>query len=415
MTWSWTGLTGSDLPSILSLVGEEVTTIIIRNWYHRDYSEQLLHVSMAIIASKFRHLTTYEFDFSSYVNDEDAITTATSSVASSLVSSLHSLTTFVCRNIPLSPASILHLAELSTLRNCYVRLSDESTEWPALGPAHRPFASLTRITLATTLAAYIPFSKAVALPHIKELTLDVAGDLVAHLIPHFFAAIRHQYSPMTLDCISIRPLGKTDTARAQQSTAVVRSAHLRPLLEFSLIKEFDLTMPCHHAFDDAFILDIAKAWPRLVSLYLSEVRCVHDSRPSLTALVHLAMYAHNLRGLGFEFDAARWKPTLHGFPAQVYGDLQGRASFSHVHSLVVGASPIAWPEHVAHFLACVFPVLRHVIHVIDENSSHLEMWQEVGEYMYTAARKRAAAVCRGDEASDALSPLASKPTMLGTQ
>ncbi|TFK82127.1 hypothetical protein K466DRAFT_530844 [Polyporus arcularius HHB13444] len=418
LRWLVMELKGSYLPPILSLLGDEVRTLEIEDWDRHVIPEHALQASIALIASKFHYLKTltimFDDDSSVVVND------ATSAAASSLVSQSHSLTMFKCTDIPLSPASILHLSELSTLRDLSVRLPDVAA-WQSPGAASQPFAFLTTLSLTTTIHAYIPFGKAVLLPHIQRLTLYVVGRPTTQLIPDFFSAIRHQYCPKTLRSLSINPEGVTSEATARQNATVIRPADLRPLLEFSLMKDFDLAMECHHAFDDAFILDVAKAWPHLETFFLcSDDYCVHDTLLSLTAFTHLAMYASELVECGLRFDAAGW---IHGplaesggLPEQSYGELDGRASNSNVSILHVGISPIVYPEHVALFLASVFPALDDIMMGELGDSKHLQRWGELQRYLPMFARIRENERLRmqqEDDGSDedAAAPDSSSPPM----
>ncbi len=386
LNWPIMELKASYFLSMLSLVGDAVTTLRITQWEHRTIPEQTLQASIGLIASKFRYLRDLEISFN-IPTSENTFTAATSATASSLVSGLHSLTRFECADISISPLPIMHLAELGTLRELTIRLPDAPVPWDCPGPAFpfRSFSGLKKISIATTMSAYIPFSKAVPLPHIQELTLYVVGDPIARCIPDFFSAIRRQCSPTSLSHLQVSSHVIPDVNRAQQSAAVIRSADLRPLLEFTRMERFEVGLQCHHAFGDAFILDLAKAWPRLEKLYLGdEANSVHDTLPSLTSLAHLAMYAPNLEECGLPFDAAWWtegpQSNYPGPPEHLYGDLRGRVSTSSVHTLHVRWSPIAWPEKVALFMARVFPALVELMAILNDDEEH-ERWEEVRRYL----------------------------------
>ncbi|RDX53433.1 hypothetical protein OH76DRAFT_1545593 [Lentinus brumalis] len=393
LDWPIMDLNGSYLLSILSLVGDKVTTLRIEPWDPRTSSEQTLQAVMGLIAFKFRYLRILEF-----ISTEIIVSAAISAAVSSLVSGLHSLTEFTCLHIPVSPSSAMHLAELRKLQTLRVRFPDAST-WCSSGSAFQPrsFAGLTNVLLATTMSTYISFSKAIALPHIQELVLEVVDDPAAQLISQFFTAIRRQCSPLALRNLKIRPRVFPVEAIAQLNAAVLRSADLRPLLDFSLMKYFDLAMYCRHAFDDAFILDVAKAWPHLKKFHLGHGNPYsHETLPSLTALAHLALYAPNLREVGLRFDAASWakgpQTGCSGPPKHLYGDLQDRASTaSNLRFMSVSRSPIACPEKVALFLARIFPTSQPHRLTLEGFGTEAESkgWEEVQRYlpMFTCIRE----------------------------
>ncbi|RPD62558.1 hypothetical protein L226DRAFT_610917 [Lentinus tigrinus ALCF2SS1-7] len=394
LDWPIMDLRGSSLPPTLSLLGDGITALWIESYSRAvSLSEQMLQTAIAIIASRFRYLKSLHIS----LEDTDpgiGIDSEVSTALSSLLVGLHALTEFKCLDISLSSPTIMHLAQLITLQDLEVRLPDS---WTCPEPTVNPFASLTTITLATTIYGYIQFSKAVPLPHIQKFCLYVEDDPPAQLIPDFFSAIRRQFSPISLQNLSINPAGVPNETRARQSGTVIHPADLWPLLEFSLMKNFDFAMECHYALHDAFILHVAKAWPHLETFYLcNENYCVHDTLPSLTALAHLAVHAHNLAEVGLQFDAAGW--TRHpdfdhdgGPPEQLYGELQGRASTSDVYSLHVGISPIALPEKVALFLARVFPALESLVTSAFANAEDraLKRWREVERYLPMFVRIRA--------------------------
>ncbi|KAI0715683.1 hypothetical protein C8T65DRAFT_771143 [Cerioporus squamosus] len=244
------------------------------------------------------------------------------------------------------------------------------------------------------MSAYIPFGKAVSLAHIQDLSLAIVGDHTAQLIPDFFAAIRRQCSPTSLHRLPVNPDGFPRVDNARRSSAVIRSTDLRPLLEFFLMEDFDLAMECHHAYDDAFVLDMTKAWPHLRTFYLSsEDYCVHDTLPTLTALAHLAVHGGpNLTEFGLRFDAVGWihgpQSNSTGPPDRFYGELQGRASTSSVSSLFAGISQISWPENVALFLARVFPALDYIMLGEFDDDAQREHWEEVQRNLPMFARIR---------------------------
>lgn len=388
LIWHSLELKGVYLPSVLSWVGDRMTGLYISSW-EPSTPEHVFRAALAQVSLRSRHLRRFEFDFIGA-----AWLSSSSTAVSSLVSSLSSLIWMDCSSVALTPEAIVFLAELTSLRSLSVHLPDIAT-WPHIGCIYSPFPALKKVTLVTTMLGYIAFSKAMPLPHISVLVLQIRNDSAAPFVSEFFTAIRRQFSPDSLDNVDIRPAGVATLSNAQQSTAVVRSADLRPLLDFAALSRFSMHLDCRHAFDDALFLDIAKAWPRLEYFHLAtEVYCAHDTLPSLIALAHFAAYAKNLTMLGLVFDAEDWEwgegEDGHGPAARFYGDLRasGRASTSRVHTLFVARSPIDNPLHISFFLACVFPALDETFNEFEDGENFESAWDKVQESLPLFVRIR---------------------------
>ncbi|KAI0770024.1 hypothetical protein C8Q74DRAFT_1369254 [Fomes fomentarius] len=201
-----------------------------------------------------------------------------------------------------------------------VTLNDDYTRWQ---PVDGPPAGLTNLKygwldIVSTVATYITFSLAVSLPAVTVLNLT-----------------------------TIR--------------IVVRPADFAPLLDFVNMYSFNFAAECRHALDDALFLDMVKAWPKLSNLDVSYPEyCAYDTYPTPNALVHIAAHGGpNLVTLGLQFDAKTWAATVDleedDMAEQLFGELAHRASRSPAGELHVGLSPIDSPQHVAIFLARIFP------------------------------------------------------------
>ena len=384
---------GAQLPLLLSLVGNQLTGISITVLDQREVAEKILQGMTAILSSRTRHCRALQLRFSNMSNSHPALP-STISALSSLVSPMFSLTTISCKNVALNPNAIASLARLE-LRHVSLRLPDNAT-WPHISDIV-PFSALTYISFHATIEAYVAFSKAMVLPTIRKLDLSIVGEPTSHLIPELFRSIRRQFSPNVFDDLSIRPADPPQREAAERSAAVIRPDDLRPLLELAVVSRLNLNLECHYAMDDAFIYDMAKAWPKLYEVYLAqEKHCVHDSLPSLTALAHLAAYSEDLDNFGLCVDASGWSGNIEteegervdgaGPEIHYYGDLHPikRPSTSNVVVWNVGSSsPIRDPEHVAFFLATIFPDLDEVSAgtYAGGDGDLTEGWKEVDRYL----------------------------------
>ncbi|KAI0754857.1 hypothetical protein C8Q80DRAFT_394216 [Daedaleopsis nitida] len=371
-SWAMLRMEVPALPTVLSFVGHQLTKISINGWDQRHVPEQVLRCAITLIAPRSRQCRSFNFSF--YGSSSNLSPTATSYTP-----------------------TVEYLAQLGTLREAHIRLPDI---WAPTTRISRPFSRLTKITLHTTTEAYIIFSKAMSLPNIVAMDMSIIRQLTAHLVPELFLSIRRQLFPDVFRQLSIYPEQDPKRATALRTAAVIRSVDLRPLLEFPSVDSFHCSFECHHELDDALFLDIAKTWTELSYFRLSaEHVCIHNSLPSITALAHFATYSHNLVSLGLTVDAAGWdgisweiwddhseRVRTAGPAPHHYGELAGRASDSHVYSLHVGTSPISRPEHIALFLARIFPRVEepltlYELEEYDPDGTSLEEWREVDRYL----------------------------------
>ncbi|KAM5539372.1 hypothetical protein V8D89_006824 [Ganoderma adspersum] len=289
------GLKPEYLPMVLLMMGSGLRTLHIGSLDRGIIPEAVFRASINLSATCFPNLQKVKLSALGVAAGDVHLETSLS--VSSFLSSLSSLRRLESITIPLTLDVIKSLAKHPTLRVFATRLPD-STNWPVLQQVPRPVAALTEICLFSTIQTYTAFAQAVALPHVERFTLWIKHvALDADSNAQFFTALRHQLSPATLRSLTIGP-GPGPGIMEARATQVVRSSHLRPLLDFAELERFDLAMVCHSALDTAFLRDLARAWPRLTYLSLLCDRfCALYSLPPLNALAPFAMHCRDLRTL----------------------------------------------------------------------------------------------------------------------
>ncbi|KAJ7291672.1 hypothetical protein C8J57DRAFT_1458430 [Mycena rebaudengoi] len=136
---------------------------------------------------------------------------------------------------------------------------------------------------------------------------------------------------------------------------------LSHLLCFSKLREVDISVRGAFLLDDAAVWDMARAWPNLVKLKLTD----DSSSPPITMLASLRAFATHcpeLITLALTFDATVVPPSSDEQPV-LHNKLSG---------LYVWSSPISSPTLVGRFLAGIFPNIERT-----ESFGRSRLWKEV--------------------------------------
>ncbi|KAJ7202458.1 hypothetical protein B0H12DRAFT_1162647 [Mycena haematopus] len=132
---------------------------------------------------------------------------------------------------------------------------------------------------------------------------------------------------------------------------VVDGSILATTFCFANLTEIILRPPAGFDIDDPMAWDIARAWPRVHSLFLvaaTELR--HPSSMSLRGLSAFAKHCPELTYLGVTFDASTIPPPT---PELIVSQMS-------LDSLDVSISPITDPPAVASFMSALFPNLATI-------------------------------------------------------
>ncbi|KAJ7291721.1 hypothetical protein C8J57DRAFT_1705207 [Mycena rebaudengoi] len=179
-----------------------------------------------------------------------------------------------------------------------------------------------------------------------------------HAIQHLFAALSTHVMNSALEEISLRLGVKREVGPDFHGQT------LSHLLCFSKLREVAIYVRGVFLLDDAAVLDMARAWPNLVQLRLSDSHNVSSPPPTMTlaSLQAFATHCPELTPLALTFDATIVPSSLDEQPV-----LQKNLS-----ALDVWHSPIFSPVLVGRFLAGMFPNIEQ-IRSLDRSG----LWKEV--------------------------------------
>ncbi|KAJ7153668.1 hypothetical protein C8R46DRAFT_1357078 [Mycena filopes] len=264
-------------------------------------------------------------------------------------------------NVPsLDQSAFTHLSELPGLTSFSIR------EGPHFVPVREPsdtptFPALRQISLPNTPPAFLlvllamisarslrRFHVVTYLAPTCAETTQLYALLAACSHPHEFTGLSLETQPS-----SVPHFG------AQILDGPIPAAALRPLLQFRNLSRIRLSPSTGFDLDDAFLADLARAWPAVRSLRLggSEDESVSYYRrpPSRVTLRGLRALAHGcpvLHTLALPFNALI-VPTL-------APDEPLPSPPSSLSDLVLYDTPLADPGAVAAYLGVIFPMLSDI-------------------------------------------------------
>jgi hypothetical protein len=175
-----------------------------------------------------------------------------------------------------------------------------------------------------------------------------------HDIHHFLAALSTHIMHSALEKINLI-LGVKGEANLD-----IDGRTLSHLLCFSNLREVTIHLRGKFLLDNAAVWDMARAWPNLVQLRLSD-----ESLPPIMTLASLRAFATHcpeLVSIALTFDATIFPPSSDEQPL-------GQKKLL---SLQVFYSPISSPALVGRFLAGIFPNIVHI-----RTPVFSTLWEEV--------------------------------------
>ncbi|KAG2140956.1 uncharacterized protein EDB93DRAFT_1295301 [Suillus bovinus] len=134
----------------------------------------------------------------------------------------------------------------------------------------------------------------------------------------------------------------------------LHSSIFRPLLQFQGLTSVRFSKIGKYHLDDAFIEDLAVAWPDLRALRFASLAILDDHRHvTLTAMLSLATRCKLLQDLHITFDATHF-PTL---PRAPDGNTELWTTQTALRQLNIGCSKVSDASHLHLLLAVLFPNL----------------------------------------------------------
>ncbi|KAJ7271295.1 hypothetical protein B0H12DRAFT_730836 [Mycena haematopus] len=255
-----------------------------------------------------------------------------------------------------------HLAKRPVLD--FVYLEDQTPLSPVPGLASQTevpsSCDINELSLTVTDArAAIEILARLRASSIRNLAIKFPKNTSAKAVQEMYDAVAAKCNQASLKVLSITvPTGTTDTAADPEQIALyaVPSRHLLPLFTLTTLTFVTLAGPVGLDLDDTAAADIARAWPRIMSLDLAGSAFLHiPPRTTLRALLAFARLCPNLWRLSLPINARsvpKWrkaKTTAEARPTQ-----------RSLTFLNVGESPVDAPLDVAAYLSSIFPKLGRV-------------------------------------------------------
>ncbi|OJT08201.1 hypothetical protein TRAPUB_902 [Trametes pubescens] len=280
--------------------------------------------------------------------------------------------------VPLTDTGMKTLASLPALTECAVALPKRPSFLENINQT--VFPRLEKLSVAGTVDAYGPFSRAALFPAVTHFDFDITMVPRVRDLYRLFYAIRRQLCPERLEHLkvftTIKPRASPDseiTTGENDARAIVRSTHFGSLFEFVRLRSFDFGPSWTYQVDDELFASMAKAWPLLETLSFGAAStCIHlPGGPTLRALSPFAVHCPNLKAIALHLDASELsadKEVTDDLYGELWADGRRTRSTSKVTRLRLQTSPIGLPREVAKFLSMVFPDLERV----DASDSYYE-------------------------------------------
>lgn len=291
-------------------------------------------------------------------------------IISGVILSFQGLTSVLVPGIPLDFKAIMHLARLRNLETLSAHPSDEITEddyqyltsMSTNGQAC--FPSLRKMSIKNRFLAFCtPLLKVVSSPVLNSVTFTTTRVFGVYCITEDVSELcielaRHP----TLTSITVIVNSMLDGSPLSRET-------FAPLLALSELAVLDLNISHATNIDDAFLVDMARSWPKITRLDLCVQfpfwnMDVYYPAATLPGLIPFARFCPALEVLGVPVcaDISRIPhPSLERRPMATRGPGAPKNG-SGMYHLKVGLSVMRepWTVPVAAFLSDVFPALEGV-------------------------------------------------------
>ncbi|KAI0712378.1 hypothetical protein C8Q76DRAFT_797237 [Earliella scabrosa] len=387
LRWVNIGIEDECLPVILSFCGPHLRDLHLPCWTLVRDPRRILQTSLSIAAERFTDLTTIYISIALNVQVEEHGV----SPMQTLPAKLLNLTRFHCRDVHIERNVFSTLANLGKLRDLAIALPQD-LDWFCATLPSRGFTELRSLELVTSLRSYIAFSTIISFQHVRELNLLLSGTLEGRDLALLASSICKQFAPAALVDLCVRTSAWFNRAAPSEiyPPTVLRSSHLRPLLQYPELRIFIFVIDANYSLDNELFVDMSRAWPKLQSLNCVATRCTYSRRPTIDILSTFTAHCSNLQSLHIAIDARREltpKDVTFAVPPKA-------ASRSALCALNVDNSPVSHPECVAAFIARLFPRLVHLYFGVMEDNGDEQAWRmgwvEVQRYLPWFQTMRAA-------------------------
>ncbi|KAF7362761.1 hypothetical protein MVEN_00625700 [Mycena venus] len=266
----------------------------------------------------------------------------------------------------LDDTALAHLAQMPDLKTLHIPYGQPGyTSQPYMGTPG--FPNLAELTVMTMRCALRVISMAAKCPLVKLSITPSSLYPTETMARDFYHTLSEHCSHFSLREISMSgefgvEEDNNNTLSADEAAEYsVGGDVLLPLFSFFNLVEVRLAHPVGFDFDDATILDMARAWPHLEALELTARPHRHiRSHVTLKGVYAFAKHCPHLHTLGLTFDATV-VPSLRDHGAKRVA--QTRLEFLNVAASLIAKSKIC---RVAKFLSAIFPHLMFIMTLNDD-------------------------------------------------
>ncbi|KAF7356450.1 hypothetical protein MVEN_00978100 [Mycena venus] len=259
----------------------------------------------------------------------------------------------------LDRVAIEHLSQLSTLK--YLRLATPHLQHSLLLPhssslVDPAFPALRAVDFdETTVDIVIHFLELLSKCGLIRLCVGIMVPATTFATGQLYSSLRSHLSHSALQTLRV-DVAENHEMFTPPATMIAHYVINRDVLAtlfcFTNLTEVSLSPPVGFDIDDATAWDLARAWPRLTSLYLgTATELQYPSSMTLGGLRAFATHCKDLNNLVIAFNASTVPPI----------DNSSIISQSSLILLDTNKSPINDPVAVARFISALFPNLA-IIH-----------------------------------------------------
>ncbi|KAJ6559790.1 hypothetical protein B0H19DRAFT_1260483 [Mycena capillaripes] len=247
--------------------------------------------------------------------------------------------------------ALLHLSQLTTLESLtlnkfpreLILMPMETQSFPSLRTFSLAYPEIRETTQFLGICSAIP---------LKTFDLNLQDFPTAHETHVLFAAIATGFSSATLTFLSIENEYEP-WEELNLTTYQIPRRSLQLLCRFHNLAVLVIMSPLGFTVDNADVSDLARAWPRIVTLRLSARTHTYQPCTTLACLPSFAQHCPRLCNLHLALDCTT-------VPPPVTNSQPGILPHHSLESLHVEHSPIASPIAVARFLSYLFPNVRSI-------------------------------------------------------
>ncbi|KAG1732019.1 uncharacterized protein EDB91DRAFT_1226827 [Suillus paluster] len=273
------------------------------------------------------------------------------------------ITLHIIRNVCLTRHSIADIGRLRFLQVLALTLHEESgvLEDSRLTDMPVELSALNRLRLtADRMQLCTSFLPRVITPHLSSININYTKYATPAEVGNLVLSLQTSCQFFALEEISIQSYHRSPHQDFNKEHSPLPSHLFRPLLKFRRLKTAKFIAMGKYSLDDAFIEDIAVAWPDIRDLRFASKETV-TSTVTFAAMLSLASRCRSLRVLHLTFNATR-RPALppvwqsEGAPDRDHRSWPKQTALQKLH---VGHSKVSTATSPAfvRVLATVFPNL----------------------------------------------------------